>query len=564
MREWLRQRYGTLAALNREWGTSFTEWDRVMPMTTDDAMKRTDENYAAWADFKDWMDEAFARALKMGNDAVRSVDPDAYVGIGGAQMPGWGGYDYYRVSRALTAIEPYDIGNNIEIIRSINPAMAVVTTAFATGPWEKHRVWYEFLHGNRGLVIWDDKNGFADKAGVIAGRGREVEPYYTELRKGLGALLVNSRRLSDPIAIHYSQASMRTDWMRAQKSKGSAWANRNASTERKDSDFLRVRESWCRVIEDQGLQYDFIGYGDLEKGRLASGGYRVLILPRSSSLSGSEVRAIREFVDAGGKVIADSMPGEYNEHSRKLNHSPLGDLFTNGKAVLFKGDILNYHQNRLVKKEGEVHEAIGKLLSGVKPEFPVLGAEGKPVVGVETHSFMNGGVRIVALLSNPQLRVDELGPPEFKSNERFAQPVTVRLHIPKGMQVYDIRGAKDIGRPSEVKVTLDPYEPAIYAITASPLPPLELSAPANARRGDTVQVALRFTGTSPAATNVVHFEVFDPTGKLVPHYSGNAILQHGAGARPIAIAQSDARGTWRITATDVFTGVRTEHTMSID
>ena len=48
------------------------------------------------------MDEAFARALKMGNDAIRSVDPQAYVGIGGGQMPGWGGYDYSRITTSLT------------------------------------------------------------------------------------------------------------------------------------------------------------------------------------------------------------------------------------------------------------------------------------------------------------------------------------------------------------------------------------------------------------------------------------------------------------------------------
>src|SRR5262249_52004653 len=158
MRQWLRQRYGTLAALNRQWGTSFATWDLIMPMTTSEAMKRTDDNFSAWADFKEWMDICYASALKMGNDAVRSVDPDAYVGIGGAQMPGWGGYDYARMTQSLTAMEPYDIGNNIEIIRSLNPRIAVVTTAFGKGPWEKHRVWYELLHGNRGLVIWDDKN----------------------------------------------------------------------------------------------------------------------------------------------------------------------------------------------------------------------------------------------------------------------------------------------------------------------------------------------------------------------------------------------------------------------
>ena len=53
MRRWLRERYGTLAALNRQWGTTFTSWDLVMPPTTTEAMKRTDDNYSGWADFKE-------------------------------------------------------------------------------------------------------------------------------------------------------------------------------------------------------------------------------------------------------------------------------------------------------------------------------------------------------------------------------------------------------------------------------------------------------------------------------------------------------------------------------
>jgi hypothetical protein len=217
MREWLKQRYGTLTALNRQWGSDFAAWDRVMPDTTRQAMRREDGNYSAWADHKEWMDISYAGALKMGADAVRSIDPEAYTAIGGAQMPGWGGYDYSRIAESLTAIEPYDIGGNIEILRSLNPRMAVLTTSFARGSWEKHRVWYELLHGNRGLVIWDEKHEFVSADAQPGERARETAPYYRELRDGLGALIVNSRRLSDPIAIHYSQPSMRTEWMLAQK-----------------------------------------------------------------------------------------------------------------------------------------------------------------------------------------------------------------------------------------------------------------------------------------------------------------------------------------------------------
>src|SRR5947209_3034171 len=189
-------------------------------------------------------------------------------------MRGWGGSECWRIGEYLNAIEPYDIGNNIEILRSLNPGMVVLTTSFARGPWEKHRVWYEMLHGNRGLIIWDDKAAFVGADNAAGERGREVAPYYNELRAGVGALLINSERVADAVAIHYSQPSMRIEWMLAQRPKGESWVTRNSSTEYRDSPFLRLRESWCRLIEDHGLQYNFVSYRQVEQGELLRRGYR--------------------------------------------------------------------------------------------------------------------------------------------------------------------------------------------------------------------------------------------------------------------------------------------------
>ena len=123
MRVWLRRQYGTLAALNAEWGTHYTTWNAVQPETTREAMRRTDGNFAAWADFKAWMDVSFARALRMGTDAVHSADPHALSAIEGAQMPGWGGYDYTLLAHAVDLMEVYDMGENMPILRSFNPRL---------------------------------------------------------------------------------------------------------------------------------------------------------------------------------------------------------------------------------------------------------------------------------------------------------------------------------------------------------------------------------------------------------------------------------------------------------
>ena len=132
MRIWLRERYGTLAALNAAWGSDFKDWNLVTPQTTNEAMKRTDENWTSWGEFKEWMDRSYAAAIKAGVDAVHEVDPDAYAGIVGAQKPGWGGYDYTRLAEVATVMEPYDIGGSVKLVHSLNPAMPLLSTTFAS------------------------------------------------------------------------------------------------------------------------------------------------------------------------------------------------------------------------------------------------------------------------------------------------------------------------------------------------------------------------------------------------------------------------------------------------
>jgi len=152
MRVWLKQTYGTLAALNREWGTHFRDWDSVLPMTTDAALQQPDENFAAWADFKAWMDIAFARAVRAGTDAVHAADPSARAALTGGQLPGWGGYNYSQLAAAVDVIEMSNEGNSVEIARSLAPGLITLMTSFPSvgEPQQIHAIWHELLLGGRG------------------------------------------------------------------------------------------------------------------------------------------------------------------------------------------------------------------------------------------------------------------------------------------------------------------------------------------------------------------------------------------------------------------------------
>lgn len=153
MRLWLRAQYGTLAALNRQWGSHFARWHDVGPMTTAEAMRRADENFSAWADFRAFMDAAFARAIRMGTTAIHAADPGAKSAIEGAQIPGWGVYDYTHLAGAVDVMEMYDGGGNLEIARALNPKLVILTTSFDAGPSATHELWRELLRGSSGVIL---------------------------------------------------------------------------------------------------------------------------------------------------------------------------------------------------------------------------------------------------------------------------------------------------------------------------------------------------------------------------------------------------------------------------
>jgi len=70
-RVWLKERYVTLDALNKEWDTEFATWDAVMPMTALEVKERAD--HAPWADHRQFMEVSFARFFDWTRDGSASA-----------------------------------------------------------------------------------------------------------------------------------------------------------------------------------------------------------------------------------------------------------------------------------------------------------------------------------------------------------------------------------------------------------------------------------------------------------------------------------------------------------
>ena len=425
MRAWLHGQYGTLSALNSEWGTHFATWNDVQPEITIQAIRRTDGNFAAWADFKAWMDVAFADALHHGTDAVHKADPHALAGIEGAQIPGWGGYDYTRLAHAVDLMEVYDDGENLPILRSLNPRLIALTTSFGARPEDIHQIWRELLRGTRGLVLWDDDNSIVRTDGTLGERGEAYAKLFAELRR-VAPLLIAATPHTDPIAILYSPASFRTQWMRDQQPKGDAWIERGAEKELEDDAFRVALREYVASLTQLGLAPHFVSAAMLPGLR-----DKVLILPDTLALAPADAHAIAGYAARGGLVIADTQPGLYDAHSRHLIQPALQP----GIA-------------RLIAPTDAA--ALAASFNGVKI-IPTLHFSA-PLADVEMHLFTTGQCVIVALQRTKPAQGDE--------------DVTLATAAP--MSVTDLRSGQNRGQARTLTIKLDAVEPTILQMTSVP------------------------------------------------------------------------------------------------
>ena len=537
MRRWLEHGYGSLAALNRQWGTSFASWDKVAPMTTDEALRLDHENFSAWADFKEWMDEAFAEAFALGTKAVHGADPKARAALEGGQIPGWGGYDYSRLSHAVDVMELYDYGDNLAIAQALNPDLVVLTTAFGTGPAEARRVWRELLRGTRGLILWDAKGELADPAGRLGARGAAAAPYLQEIRNGLGALLIASQRQYDPVVILYSPASQRVQWLLDRREEGKGWSARDVDSENGEDAWRAAMAGFAGIAADAGLQPRYISSQTLAKDGLDPARERLLLLPDTLALSAAEAAAIRRFVAKGGVVLADGAIGIFDGHGRREARSQLADLLPDHGGVTL-GEAARRREF-----------AAALRTAGIAPRLAVTGSDGKPSEDLGIYGFRNGAAEIVAL-------------------QRLAAPSSARadkriVKLAKPAFGYDVRAGAALGRSDRFAVTLDAVAPTFLAFSDRPLAPLRLRAPAHLHLGESATLRVGLADSSDPSGRVARIDVLNPAGEVIAPYSRNLHLTRDGATFRLPLALNDPAGEWTIRVRDILSGATATAAMSV-
>jgi len=503
-RQWLRGPYPSLAALNAAWGSAFAAWDAVTPLTTAEAIAGPEGRFAAWVDFKTFMEESFAEAIRFGRDAARVGDPALPVAIAGAQMPGTGGWNYALLAQAIDVIE----GGPAEVIGGLNSALQLYTTSHEASPAEWHRLWQLALLGHRGVVLWDGEADIIRADGTPGPRGAASAPHFLALRSGLAAQLQASTVERGPVGVLYSQPSFWVRWLLDRRAEaragGPAWNTRTSETEWKDDNaWRRALFGAVDALAASGIRPRWLTPAELTPATLA--GLRVLVLPHSLALSDAGIAALRAFVAGGGQVIADAAPpGLYDEHGTARPAAPLSGPGVQQVPAFTRENV------------APVLTAAGAL--------PDLGIQAP--VPVETRLYRNGGVRLVAV----QAAAPQPGP----------TPVTLRLPAPALLRPLG-PGPAAI-QAGEVDFALDPVRPTLLVLAPSPLPGLRL-----ARMGEGASLAL--DGPSPAAAHIIRLDLLGPDGQADAARLRLVVLRPG-----VSLALPAPPAGWRLHATDMLGG----------
>jgi hypothetical protein len=134
---------------------------------------------------------------------------------------------------------------------------------------------------------------------------------------------------------------------------------------------------------------------------------------------------------------------------------------------------IDYAKWRLEGKGGDLRQLIAAILAnaGGRPVIKVTRAvDGGPPIGCEVITYhSDGGRRYLAIMRNPEYRIDSLGEIGYTDNSRFEQPEQLVVEFDAPTCVRELLSSRNLGQTQRIELTLDPWKPLILELG----PPVE-------------------------------------------------------------------------------------------
>ncbi len=474
-RLWLQTRHPSLVALNAAWLTAYPSWEAVTPFSTDEikarlaglvdaqgrkpdwpavrATRYTPEavraaparwHLAPWCDFRTFMDDCLAETLDDLCAASHAADPATPVGIEGTQMPSaWGGYDLWKLSRVLDWVEPYDITAARAVFGSFMRGKPLLATYGERDPVAvSRRMWHLLLEGDCGAILWWSEDLLEGEGGALrlSAKGRALAPAVREMQTPLARLLLRAERVSDPVAVHYSQASIQLAWLFESFEDGATWHRRFSSYEATHSRHAALRTELWQRLREAGWSPQFVSYEEIENNALAERGFNACLLPDSYALSDREALALRAFAKIpGNRLLHTGEPGVFDASGTPRDAPPFPSC----------------------------PQTAAQLVDGLPPPAVRVATPG---TGVCVYRYRVGGEPIFALEQRQHGQVGE-DVTASATPEKSGKTQRVSFVYNDRRPLLDLRSGQTVGRDGRAEVAVPFERPAVLGFSMALAPP---------------------------------------------------------------------------------------------
>ena len=545
-RNFLKEKYRTVDALNYNYRTSYKSFDEVPHMPLKEA--KESGNYPAWGDHRAYMEKMYADFHAFLREEIRKHDPDAVVGAEGS-VPG----NLEQTIRSLEYWGPYSNLVGDELLRSF-------------GGDKIRMLWwggYPASHGGRGKyavpllrdLLLGTVNGnawFAANPGsnhsafgcdlTIAAYVKNYLADLDRLKNGTAQLLIRNPLENTGVAFYWSHPS-------------SAAALLDPRCGNPSDGIIPL----IRTAYRTGLGFEFLSANTLERLKQA----KVVFLCGASALSDRECEALLQFVRGGGTLIADVNPAMMNENLRVREKNPLSALFGNitfpnaGKGESGSLNLPGFRASRVPMTSARIFTekkfGSGKailcnfsLSSAANTADPATPFD-KWVLSLLGEAKAAGNFLVGNVDENTIVRVRR--GKDFSLLGVMVQPgqmaETVDIDLKNSYHVYEVdRGS--CGPQNKLRIAFDKSPMKLYALFREKQTAPEFSI-ASLKRGESLKITL----PELSSGRVFRLELSDPSGTKI----WTAVFDREE-KRPVrAVAYNEKSGRWSARLTDVATGL---------
>ncbi|MFH0797139.1 MAG: alpha-amylase family protein [Candidatus Omnitrophota bacterium] len=546
----LKKSYGDIASLNQSWGTDYKDFSECTPITFKEAKEKG--QYPRWIDHRLHMTEGWTDFHIEMARATRQSDPRTIPVFFGSNLEPYFGNDPYRLNSVAGSIpgNPWEGGgvSDIPEVASFSPPGFYLAPVYGTYPpsyFEDNmrlQPWLSLAWGCNGNEWWVAYDGNLCQGNMMALTPSLEEPEVhfgetmeevREIKRGIGKLLLNSKRRDDGIRILYSYSSMLVSEFNHPET---TWAD--------------ARSDLIKILGDSGLNYRLLSPEQVCRGDLKNSA-RVLFLSYSQAISPEEAKAILNFARAGGIIIADFSPGIMDEHGKTLPASSLSELFPEKKDLhhqvvgkgrgVYLGNLLRgYLQVRRSEQGNQKKAALLGILKevGVTPKYALSQSDGNPVSVVSGTVFEDGEASYLLLLRE----------------ERGKPPLEVKINLDRSAEIYDVREGKYIGGKGEAKIPLACCRAKLLSFLPYRVKSIDVVAQEPSGRNIPISAELKTESGKPGR-HLFRLTVIGPDGKEIPYLARNIPAPGGKYEGLFHFALNDPAGKYLLQFKDVATGL---------